>query len=115
MRGDDIADRLRKFAVRVLQLTRELPKDSAGNHVARQLIRSATGGGANYEEARGAESQADFVHKVRVAAKEVRESHFWLKLIDEAAFLATHNVQAPIQEAKELLAILTSSARTAKG
>ena len=88
-KGDDIALRLRRFAVRVLRVVRALPADLAGKHVARQLVRSATGGGANYEEARGGESRADFVHKVSVARKEMRE-------------------------ADELVAILTSSVNTAK-
>ena len=59
MKGDDIAERLLNFAAAVLRLCREMPGDPAGKHVSRQLMRSATGGGSNYEEARGAESRAD--------------------------------------------------------
>jgi len=81
-KGEDIALRLRRFAVRALRVVNELPATPAGKHVARQLIRSATGGGANYEEARGGESRADFVHKVSVARKEMREALYWLLLAE---------------------------------
>lgn len=114
MKGEDIAERLLLFAVRVLRLVRTLRSDAVGRHVARQLLRSATGGGSNYEEARSAESRADFVHKVSIAAKELRESQYWLHLISRAG-LASRGALAPlITEAGELLAILTASANTAK-
>ncbi len=74
MKGDDIAERLLKFAKRVLRVCREFPNDFAGKHVVRQLIRCSSGGGANDEEARGRESLADFIHKMAVARKEIRES-----------------------------------------
>ena len=85
MKGEDIARRLLRFAVHVLRLVRELQRDSIGRHVARQLLRSSTAGGANYEEARSAESRADFAHKVGIAAKEVRQSRYWLRLSAEAS------------------------------
>jgi four helix bundle protein len=72
-RGDDIAARLVDLAARVIKLTGSLPRDSTGRHVSSQLVRSATSSGANYEEARGAESLRDFVHKLRLADKEMRE------------------------------------------
>ena len=80
MKGDDIAERLLELSVQVVRLVARLPKSPEGKHVARQLLRSGTSGGANYEEARAAESRADFAHKVLVAAKEVRESAYWLRL-----------------------------------
>lgn len=113
MKGDNIATRLQRFAVAVIRTIRNLPQDVVGKHIARQLIRSATGGGANYEEARGAESSADFVHKVRVAAKEMRESLYWLDIIDMAGLDPKGDVRGLIQETNELVAILTSSANTA--
>ncbi len=114
MKGDDIAQRLLLFAVRVLRLVRMLRSDAVARHVARQLLRAATAGGANYKESRSAESRADFTHKVSIAAKELRESLYWLRLISEAD-LASRDALAPlIREAGELLAILTASANTAK-
>ena len=111
--GSDIAERLLKFAVAALRLAMRLPRHPAGRHVASQLIRSATGGGANYEEARAAESRDDFVHKVGVAAKEVRETVFWLALIERSGWTAA-DLGAAIREAGELAAILGASARTAR-
>ena len=80
-RGADIAERLLGLAATIVRLTRKLPRDVGGRHVGSQLVRSATSAGANYEEARAAESRADFIHKVRVAAKEMRETIFWLSLV----------------------------------
>lgn len=77
-------------------------------------VRAATGGGANYEEARGAESRADFIHKVGIANKELREALYWLRLTEEAAVVTDSDLAALIREANELVAILTASIRTAK-
>jgi four helix bundle protein len=111
--GNDIADRLLALAVDVLRLTLRLPKDVSGRHVVTQLVRSASGGGANYEEARAAESRDDFVHKVGVAAKEVRETIFWLGLIKKAGW-SGEPADALKREAQELAAILGASIRTAR-
>lgn len=111
--GSDIAARLLELAVGALRLASRLPRTPAGRHVASQLVRSATGGGANYEEARAAESREDFVHKVRVAAKEVRESVFWLTLIQRSGWVGSP-LEGAIREAGELAAILGASARTAR-
>ncbi|MBL4844101.1 MAG: four helix bundle protein, partial [Planctomycetes bacterium] len=85
-KGDDIAERLLDFAAEILLVVGGLPKTIQGKHVARQLTRSGTAGGAHYAEARGAESRADFAHKVLLAAKEVAESVYWLRLIERARF-----------------------------
>jgi four helix bundle protein len=112
-RGGDIAERLLNIAARAIQLAERLPKDRAGRHVALQLVRCATSGGANYEEARAAESRDDFVHKARIAAKEMRETVFWLALIERSGW-ARSDLAAIIGEAGELAAILGASARTAR-
>jgi four helix bundle protein len=111
--GSDIAERLLRFAVAVVRLSSQLPKDAAGRHIAAQILRSATSGGANYEEARAAESRGDFVHKVGVAAKEVRETVFWLAVIQRSGWTKA-DLDAAIREAEELAAILGASVRTAK-
>jgi four helix bundle protein len=114
MKGDNIATRLRVFAAAVIRLCRRLPKDTAAKHIAQQLVRAATGGGSNYEEARGAESRADFIHKVGLANKELREALYWLQLTEEAALVEDGDLSALICEADELVAILTASIKTAK-
>jgi four helix bundle protein len=111
--GRDIASRLLNYAVEVVRVAATLPKDPAGRHVALQLVRSATGGGANDEEARAAESREDFIHKVGVATKEVRESAYWLRFIQRSAWVRGE-LRAAIQEADELAAILGASVRTAR-
>jgi four helix bundle protein len=113
--GNDIAERLLNFAIDVMRVVARLPKtkDPAARHVASQLIRSATSSGANYEEARAAESRDDFVHKVGIAAKELRESLYWLRLIRGTGW-AVGDVGPAIREAGELAAILGASARTAR-
>jgi four helix bundle protein len=111
--GHDIAERLLGLAVAVVRMSTEVPKGPAGRHVALQLVRSATGGGANYEEARAAESRDDFVHKIGVAAKEVRETVYWLELIQRSGWTRV-DLTTAIREAGELAAILGASARTAR-
>jgi len=112
-KGADIAQRLLDFAVVSLKLAARLPRDLAGRHVASQWIRSATGAGANYEEARAAESRADFIHKVGVAAKEMREACYWLALVGATRMLEGVS-SALMTEGRELTAILAASARTAR-
>ena len=113
-KGDDIAERLLDAVEGVRRLLPGLPRDPAAKHVGKQLWRSVTGGGANYEEARGAESRADFVHKVRIATKELREAHYWLRVVHRSSWLAPGSAIALVQETDQLIAILVSSARTAK-
>ena len=114
MKGDNIAQRLLAFAAMALRVASHLSKSPQGRHVAKQLIRAATASGANTEEARGAESRPDFVHKIKVSGKEMRESHYWLRLTQHAQLVKGLDLAPIIQEAYELVAILTTSAKTAK-
>jgi four helix bundle protein len=102
------------FGVHVLQHVRALQRDAIGRHVAKQLLRAATAGGAHYEEARCAESRADFAHKLSIAGKELRESRYWLRLAGEAHLLPTRAVNELVDEGGQLVAILTASVKTAK-
>lgn len=113
-KGDDIAERLLDAVEGVRQLLPGLRVDAASKHVAKQLWRAATGGGANYEEARGAESRADFVHKIRVATKELREAYYWLRVVQRSSWLAAGATDRLVDEVDQLVAILVASARTAK-
>ena len=114
MKGDDISDRLLDFAVRIIRLIQALPKTVIGRHVGGQSVRCGTSAGSNYEEAREAESQADFIHKLGVSWKETRESWFWLRLIHRAQLVKPPLVDGLLQEANELSAILASSHATAR-
>lgn len=114
MKGDDIANRLLDLAIASLQLATRIEHTPAGKHIARQLIRCSTSTGANYEEARSAESPADFAHKVGVAAKEVGETAWWLRIIERSRLAPAAETSRWVAEARELVAILTASARTAR-
>ena len=75
-KGDELEERLIDFAVRIIKLSARLPKTPAGKHVAGQILRSGTSPAPNYGEARGAESRADFVHKLSAPVR--KKSNPWL-------------------------------------
>ena len=77
-KGDDIREKLVSFAVSVMDLCDQLPKTTAGQHIADQLLKSGTSPAPNYAEARGAESSRDFVHKLRIVLKELNETEVCL-------------------------------------
>ena len=83
----DLSERLLGFAVRVGKVVNALPATRLGRHIAAQLIRSGTSAAPNYEEGCAAESRADFVHKLSICLKELRESRFWIRLIVESELL----------------------------
>jgi len=100
-----------RLAVGCVGLSRAISRDVTGRHIGQQLVRAVTSAGANYEEARRAQSRADFVHKVAVAAKEMGETVYWLRL---SLRLRVRMDPSLADEANQLLAILVASARTAR-
>ncbi len=111
-RGENISRRATGLAAEIIAIVRQLPRDAYSRHVGLQLMRSGTSAGANYEEARAAESRADFIHKVGVACKELRETIYWLNLVEKGwPRLRVSSVRG---EATELSAILMASRRTAR-
>jgi len=111
--GRDIAERLLKLGAGAFRASRSFPRDAAARHVALQLVRSATSAGANYGEARGAESRADFAHKCAISVKELRETQYWLGLV-ELVGLSRDPVAGLLNEVNELIAVLVTSIRTAR-
>ena len=111
----EIAERFLDFAVGIIKLATKIDKTPVGRHIAGQLTRSATSAGANYQEAYGAESKKDFVHKLQVVLKELRESLYWLKLVKKAELSSEEDCDLLIQEADELTKIIAKSVITAKG
>ena len=91
-----------------------LPKTPQGRHVCTQILRSGTAAAANYGEARGAESRADFIHKLKVVFKELNETTIWLELIGESSLLSPDKIVAIVTENRELCRIIGASIRTAK-
>lgn len=107
-------ERYLAFGAEILKLLPQLPQNKGGAHVGDQLFRSGTSVGAHLQEARAAESRADFVHKMQMALKEMREAKYWLSLITAAEVIAPEAVSDLLQESDELVAILTRSVITAK-
>jgi len=112
--ADAFQDRLVQFAVRIIDLVAGLPKTTAGRHVGGQVLRSGTSPAPNYAEARGAESRADFVHKLRIAVKELNETGIGLLIILKARMAPEAPVAALVKENRELARILSASIRTAQ-
>ena len=113
-RGDDLARRLIGFAARIGKVVDALPETRLGRHIAGQLVRCGTAGGPNYAEARAAESKKDFVHKMAIGLKELRESECWLELIVCADLLPETRLSPLLDENDELIAIFVKSITTAK-
>jgi len=114
-RGDELAERLLDFSVKIIALTSlSAQMIRFGRHIAGQMVRAGTSVGAHYEEARGGESRADFIHKLGVALKECRESRYWLRVVHRAKMLSDDLPEALISEANELCAILGQCILTAK-
>ena len=110
----DLEKRLLDYAVRVIRLTEALPPTLTGNHIRGQLVRSGTSPAPNYGEAQSAESRTDFVHKIKVALKELRESKAWLLISSCAEQVRPVGKLEPlIQETNELIFIFVASAKTA--
>ena len=113
-KGDDIEERLVDFAVSIIQITDKLANTRGGNHLAGQLVRSGTNPAAHYAEARGAESQRDFIHKLKLCSKELNESRVWLKIIGKGKLGPRETVIDVYRECDELCRIINTSVQTAK-
>ena len=111
----DLADRLIDFSADVIRLVEALPDTMPGRKISDQLIRSVMSVGANYEEARGADSRADFSHKLQIALKEMRESRYWLCLIAKLDLKPGPNIHKLVDEATQLRATLAKSVATSRG
>src|SRR5438105_2379804 len=112
--ADILEQRLIDFAVRIIKLSAKLPKTPAGRHVAGQILRSGTSPAPSYDEARGAESSADFTHKVRVVLKELNETLIWLQIIEPSKLVRAELLTDIIQENTELCKIFATTLRTAR-
>lgn len=114
MNQQELKDRTKQFALRVISLVEALPKTTAGRTIGNQLIRSGTSVAANYRAACRGRSKAEFISKLNVVLEESDESEFWLELIIEADLLKRKQVAPLLEEAGELTAIFARSAYTAR-
>ena len=111
----DLEDRLLNFAVQVIELTEILPNTRAANHIAGQLLRSGTSPYGNHGELESAESRKDFIHKLRICLKELRETRRWLRLLARLKkFKAPPTLPECLNEAEELMRIFVASIRTSE-
>jgi len=111
----DLEERLLVYTANIIRLAERLPNTRAGNHIAGQLLRSGTSPYPNHGEAQAAESQNDFIHKLKICLKEFRETKRWLLLIRYLEmFKPADYVQNLLDETEELIKIFVSSVRTAE-
>ena len=111
----DLEERLIDFAVRIIKIAESLPKTKVGKHVSGQIIRCGTSPAPNYGEAQSAESRSDFIHKMKVALKELRETRVWLLIIVRAKLITpASKLDSLIKENNELISIFVSSIETAR-
>ena len=112
--ADQLEERLIDFAVRIIKLSNRLPKTPAGKHISGQTLRCGTSPAPNYGEARGAESRADFIHKLRIVFKELNETSIWLRIIERSQILKAALLVDLIRENKELCRIFAKCLKTAR-
>lgn len=114
-RGAQLQARLNEFAVRIMVVAAALPDSLVGRHVAEQIIRVDTSPAPNYAEALGSESRTEFIHKIGVVLKELRETNVWLQTIASATLIKPVERLAPIrQECDQLVSVFVSSVNTAR-
>nr|WP_321411065.1 four helix bundle protein [uncultured Carboxylicivirga sp.] len=114
---NDLSQRLFEFAVKTIKFLKKIPYDTENKVIRYQLAKSATSSGANYEEARAGSSKADFIYKVELALKEMRESNYWLRIIKETNSMDNNlinELEQLISESDELKKILGKTVVTSR-
>lgn len=114
MDSDQLKARTKAFALRVIRVSESLPPGRTADVLGKQLLRSGTSVSANYRSACRAKSRADFIHKLSIVEEEVDETGHWMELLVEAGVVPKRRLEALIQEADELTAIIVAAIRTMK-
>ncbi|MEZ4787409.1 MAG: four helix bundle protein [Flavobacterium haoranii] len=116
MKKFDLHERLIDFAVQIISITDNVKTSKAGNHLSGQIVRSGTAPSLNYSEAQSAESRNDFIHKMSVVLKELRETHSNLKIISRAKLYLGQEIDivSTIRENDELISIFVKSIETSR-
>jgi four helix bundle protein len=111
----DLEERLLEYAARIIRLAEQMNRSPAGLHIAQQILRSGTSPLPNHGEAQAAESNRDFIHKLKICLKELRETHRWLQPIQRVPLLKKpERVESLLQETDELIRIFVASLKTAQ-
>jgi four helix bundle protein len=109
-----VRDKSYQFALKIIELVKKFPQRNEGYVIGRQLLRAGTSIGANIEEAIAAFSKQDFTFKMSIALKEARETHYWLRLINDSKIIP-EDISILKDEAYELIKILTSIVKNSQG
>jgi len=109
----DLEERLIEFAVRIIDMIDVLPKTVASRNLGSQIARSGTSPALNYAEAQSAESNADFVHKMKICLKELRETFVCLKIIKRKGYFKAERMEPLLKENNSLVSIFVKSIQTA--
>jgi len=114
MNANDLKNRLKKFALRIIKLSESLPNNITGITLGKQIIRSGTSPGANYRAACLGKSDKDFLNKLKMVEEELDETLYWLELIVESGLVKSNLLDDLIKENEELFKIIVSSINTMK-
>jgi four helix bundle protein len=114
MKNDELCDRTKKFALRIIRLFTAIPKSDLGSVLGKQLLRAGTSVGANYREACRARSNAEMVSKLGIVEQELEESQYWMELLIESELVPAARLTELLAEADELMRIVVSSIKTIK-
>ncbi|HKT52686.1 MAG TPA: four helix bundle protein [Candidatus Angelobacter sp.] len=109
-----LKDRTKMFALRIIRMAEVLPKTRSANIIANQILRSSTSMAANYRAVGRARSKAEFVAKIGVVLEEADETVFWLEMLGDSGIVSFEKLKSLLQEANELMLIFSASRRTAK-
>jgi four helix bundle protein len=115
MDADDLKQRTRAFALRIVRLVEALPNNRTADVIGKQLLRCGTSVGANYRASCRAKSSADFIARMGIVEEEADETIYWIELLVETGLVKEGRVSDLLDEANQLLAIIVSSIRTARG
>ncbi len=107
-----LEERLIDFAVRIVKVADAMPNSTGGSHFSKQLVRSGTSPALNYGEARSAESSRDFRHKMSIIAKELRETHINMRIIEKLEYLKANTMPLIIDENNQLISIFVSAIKS---
>jgi four helix bundle protein len=112
---EELRERTKKFAIRIVRLFQALPKSTEAQVMGKQLLRCGTSVAANYRAVCRARSRAEFIARMGIVAEEADESVLWLELLEETGILRHEQLEDILKESKELVAIFSTSLKTAKG
>lgn len=114
MNADELEDRTKKFALRIIRLVESLPRSFAALHIGKQLLKAGTSVAANYRATRRARSKNEFYSQISIVVEEADESIFWMEMLIEAGIVKKELLTELIQEGTEILKIMARSRKTAK-